>query len=203
MRTPRTTAVLTKAAVSSAIATTMLGTALMFTTSAATAADSPYKAAVADCMAQSSGGAALRECLLAVAPRRAPRVVKQSGTTSSRPVVRSANDVAAANEASAPVADAAPAPANDPAANSDSGSGSGSDTWAQLRECEASGDYGLNDGSGYYGAYQFDLSTWQSIGYEGYPHQASPAVQDEAARVLQSQRGWQPWPACSRKLGLR
>ena len=90
------------------------------------------------------------------------------------------------------------APANDAGGSG----GSDSDVWSQLRECEASGDYGLNDGSGYYGAYQFDLSTWQSIGYSGYPHQASPEVQDQAARELQSQRGWQPWPACSRKLGL-
>ena len=174
----------------------MFGTGFLFTTSAASAADSPYQAAVTECLAGSTGGAALRNCLMKVAPRRTPRVVEQSetSTSASRPAVSSANDAPA--EESAPVAEIRPRQRR-------RCSGSGSDAWAQLRECEASGDYGLNDGSGYYGAYQFDLSTWQSIGYEGYPHQASPAVQDEAARVLQSQRGWQPWPACSRKLGLR
>jgi hypothetical protein len=98
--------------------------------------------------------------------------------------------------------EAAPEGASAPAA-APADSGPEADAWAQLRDCEASGDYGLNDGSGYYGAYQFDLGTWQELGYSGYPNQASPGVQDEAARVLQSQRGWQPWPACSRKLGLR
>ena len=84
MRTPRTKAALTKTAVSSAIATTMIGTALVFTTTAASAADSPYKAAVAECLARSTGGAALRECLLAVAPRRTPRVVRESATSAPR-----------------------------------------------------------------------------------------------------------------------
>jgi hypothetical protein len=208
MRTPRTKAartnaartkaVLTKAGVSSVLATTLLGTGLLVTMTPAAAADSPYKAAVSECLAGSPGGATLRDCLQALAPRRTPRVVEQEpATTESRPASKSKSASKSDNQAapaeSAPVAD--PAPAND--------AGSDSDAWSALRECEASGDYGLNDGSSYYGAYQFDLGTWQELGYDGYPNQASPAVQDEAARQLQSQRGWQPWPACSRKLGLR
>ncbi|MBX6371763.1 MAG: transglycosylase family protein [Acidothermus sp.] len=78
----------------------------------------------------------------------------------------------------------------------------GSDTWAALRMCESSGNYHINTGNGYYGAYQFDLPTWRGLGYSGLPSDAPPAVQDEAARRLYAQRGWQPWPACSRKLGL-
>jgi hypothetical protein len=76
------------------------------------------------------------------------------------------------------------------------------DTWAQLRMCESSGRYSVNTGNGYYGAYQFDLRTWHGLGYPGLPSDASPAVQDEAAQKLYQQRGWQPWPACSAKLGL-
>jgi len=76
------------------------------------------------------------------------------------------------------------------------------DTWAKLRMCEASGNYATNTGNGYYGAYQFNLATWQGLGYPGLPSDASPAVQDEAAQKLYQQRGWQPWPACSAKLGL-
>lgn len=76
------------------------------------------------------------------------------------------------------------------------------DTWAQLRMCESSGNYSINTGNGYYGAYQFDLPTWHGLGYPGLPSDAAPAVQDAAAQKLYAQRGWQPWPACSRKLGL-
>ncbi len=75
--------------------------------------------------------------------------------------------------------------------------------WAALRKCESGGNYAINSGNGYYGAYQFASGTWRKLGYSGLPHEASPATQDEAARKLQSQQGWAPWPACTRKLGLR
>ena len=74
--------------------------------------------------------------------------------------------------------------------------------FARLRVCESSDNYRANTGNGYYGAYQFDLRTWRGLGYGGYPHQASPGTQDQAARELQADRGWQPWPACARRLGL-
>ncbi|MDP9183028.1 MAG: transglycosylase family protein [Actinomycetota bacterium] len=76
------------------------------------------------------------------------------------------------------------------------------DDFARLRQCESGGNYRTNTGNGYYGAYQFDTRTWHGLGYNGYPHQASPATQDQAAHELQADRGWQPWPACARKLGL-
>jgi hypothetical protein len=65
---------------------------------------------------------------------------------------------------------------------------------AALRICESSGDYGANTGNGYYGAYQFSLSTWNWLGYGGYPHEASPWVQDEAAVALYNLTGWSPGP---------
>ncbi len=76
------------------------------------------------------------------------------------------------------------------------------DVWERLRLCEAGGDYTRNSGNGYYGAYQYDLSTWAN--YDGYarPDLAPPAVQDAKARSTQAARGWAPWPACARKLGL-
>ncbi|HUR06408.1 MAG TPA: transglycosylase family protein [Nonomuraea sp.] len=74
--------------------------------------------------------------------------------------------------------------------------------FARLRMCESGGNYSTNTGNGYYGAYQFDLRTWHGLGYSGKPSSASPGTQDQAAETLQSQRGWQPWPACARKLGL-
>jgi len=67
---------------------------------------------------------------------------------------------------------------------------------AALRNCESGGNYGINTGNGYYGAYQFNLQTWRGLGLGGYPHQASPATQDAAVRKLYAQRGWAPWPHC-------
>ena len=74
--------------------------------------------------------------------------------------------------------------------------------WARLRHCESTDRYGVNTGNGYYGAYQFDLPTWRSVGGTGYPHQATPAEQDHRALYLYRMRGWQPW-SCATKLGLR
>ncbi len=73
--------------------------------------------------------------------------------------------------------------------------------WAALRKCESTGRYDINTGNGYYGAYQFDLSTWRSVGGSGYPHQASAAEQDYRALYLYRMRGWSPW-TCARIAGL-
>jgi hypothetical protein len=86
-------------------------------------------------------------------------------------------------------------------ATSASASASESDL-AKLRSCESGGNYRANTGNGYYGAYQFALSTWRGLGYGGRPDQASPATQDAAVRQLQARSGWGQWPACSRRYGL-
>jgi hypothetical protein len=75
--------------------------------------------------------------------------------------------------------------------------------WARLRHCESSGRYDIVSATGkYYGAYQFDLPTWRSVGGRGLPHRATPAEQDFRALYLYRMRGWQPW-TCARMLGLR
>jgi hypothetical protein len=76
------------------------------------------------------------------------------------------------------------------------------DPWAGLRRCESGGNYGADTGNGYYGAYQFTLGTWTSLGFRGLPSQASPAQQDQAAQELEARRGWSQWPSCARRLGL-
>jgi hypothetical protein len=73
--------------------------------------------------------------------------------------------------------------------------------WAKLRMCEASGRYDTNTGNGYYGAYQFDLQTWRSVGGQARPDQAAPREQDYRALYLYRMRGWQPWQ-CAGMLGL-
>ncbi len=74
--------------------------------------------------------------------------------------------------------------------------------WAELRQCESGGNYAEDTGNGYYGAYQFALSTWEGLGFSGLPSDAAPAVQDQAAQELQSLYGWDQWPACAAELGL-
>jgi len=75
-------------------------------------------------------------------------------------------------------------------------------TWYRLRMCESSNDYSIDTGNDHYGAYQFDLMTWRSVGGTGYPNKASKAEQDARALILYRERGWQPWQ-CASMLGLR
>ncbi len=74
--------------------------------------------------------------------------------------------------------------------------------WLELRRCESGDNYSEDTGNGFYGAYQFALSTWWGLGYSGLPSQAAPALQDQAAERLQAEAGWGQWPACSAGLGL-
>ena len=61
--------------------------------------------------------------------------------------------------------------------------------------------YATDTGNGFYGAYQFDLPTWRSVGGSGNPAHASPAEQDMRAGLLIDRRGLQPWPTPSRRCG--
>lgn len=63
-------------------------------------------------------------------------------------------------------------------------------------QCESGGNPRAVNPAGYYGLYQFDLQTWQSVGGSGYPHHASPEEQHRRAAILYSQRGSNPWPVC-------
>ncbi len=65
----------------------------------------------------------------------------------------------------------------------------------EIRRCEASGNYANNDTghNGHYGAYQFSLSTWRSVGGTGNPAFASPA--EQRALQLYNTSGLSPWLA--------
>jgi LysM repeat protein len=75
--------------------------------------------------------------------------------------------------------------------------------WDKLAQCESGGNWGANTGNGYYGGIQFDASTWHAHGGSGMPHQASRGEQIAVAERTLAAQGWNAWPACSRKMGLR
>jgi hypothetical protein len=72
---------------------------------------------------------------------------------------------------------------------------------AKLRACEVRGQarpYQTNTGNGFYGAYQFTISSWTAVGGSGLPSNAPPAEQDYRAVRLLHLQGPGAWPVCSR-----
>jgi membrane protein involved in colicin uptake len=63
--------------------------------------------------------------------------------------------------------------------------------------CESGGNPSAVGGGGAYrGKYQFDYSTWVSVGGTGDPAVASEAEQDSRAAILYARAGSSPWPVC-------
>ncbi len=90
--------------------------------------------------------------------------------------------------------------------------------WDRLADCETgewidggrdfhknSARWDASDGT-FQGGLQFHPGTWDAYKPSGFPDSASAATREQeiivAERVLADQ-GWQAWPVCSRKLGLR
>ncbi|MBA3366640.1 MAG: transglycosylase family protein [Actinobacteria bacterium] len=78
--------------------------------------------------------------------------------------------------------------------------------WDLVAQCEAGGNWSTNTGNGYSGGLQFHPNTWARYGGYAYADSAYEATREQqitvAERVLASE-GWEAWPACSAKLGLR
>lgn len=74
-------------------------------------------------------------------------------------------------------------------------------TWERLAGCESGGNWQAR--GRYSGGLGFDRGTWRGVGGAGLAWQASREEQIRRATILWSQRGWRPWPACSRRLRLR
>jgi resuscitation-promoting factor RpfA len=75
--------------------------------------------------------------------------------------------------------------------------------WDKLAQCESGGNWKTNTGNGYYGGLQFSPTTWRAFGGNGMPHQASREQQIAVAERVLAAQGWNAWPSCSRKMGLR
>lgn len=80
------------------------------------------------------------------------------------------------------------------------------ETWDQIAQCEASGNWQANTGNGYYGGLQFSQSSWEAAGGLQYAPRADLATKQQqiltAERLLDMQGpgAWQvTWPgfACS------
>ncbi|MFD6856983.1 transglycosylase family protein [Rhodococcus sp. NPDC060086] len=84
-------------------------------------------------------------------------------------------------------------------------SGRGS-TWDALAQCEATGNWAINTGNGFYGGLQFTQQTWAGFGGTQYAPRADMATREQqiaVAEKVQATQGWGAWPSCTSKLGLR
>jgi uncharacterized protein YabE (DUF348 family) len=96
--------------------------------------------------------------------------------------------------------------------SSSGGSGGGSGTpavgggkasglnWAALAKCESGGNPRAVNPAGYYGLYQFSVSTWRAMGGSGLPSDASSSEQTARAQTLYNRSGAGQWPNCGKYL---
>ena len=73
-----------------------------------------------------------------------------------------------------------------------------SPTLEAIAACESGGNPRTDTGNGFYGKYQFTLSTWASVGGAGNPAAAPESEQDMRAAMLYAREGSSPWPVCGR-----
>ena len=71
--------------------------------------------------------------------------------------------------------------------------------WAALAKCESGGNPKAVNPAGYYGLYQFSLSTWASVGGSGNPTNASADEQTSRAQALYARGGAGQW-GCGKHL---
>ena len=72
--------------------------------------------------------------------------------------------------------------------------------WYALAGCESGHNPRAVSPKGYYGLYQFSLSTWHSVGGQGNPTDWSSNEQTYRAKLLYRARGASPWPVCGSRL---
>lgn len=78
--------------------------------------------------------------------------------------------------------------------------------WGCLAQCESSGRWDVNTGNGFYGGVQFLQSTWELFGGLKYAPRADLATRQEQITIAEevlSVQGWEAWPVCSKRYGLK
>jgi resuscitation-promoting factor RpfB len=76
-------------------------------------------------------------------------------------------------------------------------------TWDTVAACEASGNWTINTGNGFYGGVQFNQDTWERNGGLRYAPRADLATREEQiaiAEVTRGRQGWGAWPVCGARL---
>ena len=76
--------------------------------------------------------------------------------------------------------------------------------WWDLALCESNGNWSMR--GRYQGGFSFHPLTWRAYRLDGLPKRAylaTPAEQLRVARLVLEDQGWDAWPACSKRLGLR
>jgi LysM repeat protein len=79
----------------------------------------------------------------------------------------------------------------------------GTNDWDAVAACEASGNWSINTGNGFFGGIQFTQSTWEAFGGLAYAPRADLATKDQqiavGERTLDAQ-GPGAWPVCGKAL---
>ncbi|MBG0856438.1 LysM peptidoglycan-binding domain-containing protein [Streptomyces spinoverrucosus] len=78
--------------------------------------------------------------------------------------------------------------------------------WGCVAKCESGGRWKLNTGNGYYGGLQFSQPTWRAYGGLKYAKRADLATREQqiaVAREVVAAQGWQAWPVCAQRYGLK
>ena len=72
--------------------------------------------------------------------------------------------------------------------------------WIALANCESGGNPKAVNPAGFYGLYQFSISTWRSVGGKGIPTDYGYWEQTKRAWKLYKTSGRSPWPHCGSRL---
>ena len=72
--------------------------------------------------------------------------------------------------------------------------------WVGLADCESGGNPKAVNPSGFYGLYQFSISTWRAVGGKGIPTDYGYWEQTKRAWKLYKISGRSPWPHCGSRL---
>lgn len=159
-------------------------------------------------VAREQSEAALAQVALQAAEEEAERQAELDVLVTPTPVPQpTATPQPTADPQPTPQPTAAPTSTPDPEPTADPPGGPTATQWAAVRACESGGNYSINTGNGYYGAYQFLPATWASLANSFMPqvagilpHQASPAQQDAMAAELYRRYGRGQWPVCGLSL---
>lgn len=78
--------------------------------------------------------------------------------------------------------------------------------WDKVADCESGGNWAINTGNSFYGGLQFTQSTWAAFGGTQYAPRADLATREQQIAVAEktlAEQGWNAWPVCSGKAGVR